>query len=92
MECTICHKKIEYYAIGNNCNHILCTLCRVRISYKLSDFSCPLCKTTSEFHVFAKLSFDINDDSVNNDNTNGSGTNNIDNCSNNDIKLFSDYK
>ena len=55
MECMICHKLMEYYAVGNNCDHILCSLCRVRISFKLSDHSCPLCKNTSPFHVISKV-------------------------------------
>ena len=90
MECTICHKEIEYYAIGNNCDHILCSICRVRISFKLSDHSCPLCKITSPFHVIAKIPSNINNhdnNDCNYDNNNDSSSS----SSSNEIKLFSDY-
>jgi hypothetical protein len=55
VDCLLCTEQIAYAAVGP-CRHAICSLCALRMRYKLSDMSCPVCKLHCENVVVMPVS------------------------------------
>jgi len=56
MRCPICMEVTEFAAVGDQCDHMTCSLCYVRLHLLVRDVACPICKRFSEHHVISRLS------------------------------------
>lgn len=50
VDCLLCTEQIIYAAVGS-CSHAICSVCALRMRYKLNDMNCPVCKLHCEYVV-----------------------------------------
>lgn len=50
ITCIICCEQRSFVSVGS-CDHPICSVCSLRIRFKSSDYSCPVCKQTLDIVI-----------------------------------------
>ena len=50
VTCLLCAEESQYWAIGP-CNHVVCSVCSLRLRVRTRDKSCPICKQEMELVI-----------------------------------------